>query len=107
MAYKRNIFTVDAIIVDSNGTYNSLTGYPKKFDSVSYNHDIDKALKRAEGDASEVWGAFCKRDDRQVQTVRMTDIYGRELYKKSMGTLADIEPQPEPQPEPEPEGEGT
>ena len=62
----RNIFKVDAWIIDANGTYNALSGYPKNFDSRSYEGDIDKALRRAMGDFSEVWGAFCKRDDRKM-----------------------------------------
>jgi len=68
----RNIFRVEAWIVDSNGTFNTLSGYPKNFDSNNYDGDTDKALKRAMGDFSEVFGAFCKRDDRQLQTVILT-----------------------------------
>ena len=60
----REIFIVYASIVDSNGTYNNLSGYPKTFDSRNYNHDIDKTLLRASGDFSEVYGAMAKRDDR-------------------------------------------
>lgn len=81
----RNIFTVSAYIVDANGTKNYLSGYPKDFDSRSYQDDIAKARKRAEGDFSEVWGAFCKRDDRQIQTVTLTNIHGELLDRKSMG----------------------
>ena len=106
----RNIFTVDAWIVDSNGTYNKLTGYPKNFDSNSYQGDTEKALKRATGDLSEVWGAFCKRDDRQIQTVVLTQINGQIIERKSMGNFVDPVPQEPETPtggEEEPtEGEG-
>lgn len=91
----RNIFTVSAYIVDANGTKNNLTGYPKDFDSNSYVGDVAKARKRADGDFSEAWGAMCKRDDRQIQTVTLTNIYGELLDHKSMGNF------PEPTPEPE------
>lgn len=94
----RNIFTVSAYIVDANGTKNNLSGYPKDFDSRSYNDDIAKARKRADGDFSEVWGAFCKRDDRMIQTVTLTNIFGDQLDKKTMGGFP-IEPEPEPEPE--------
>lgn len=63
---KRNIFEVYAKIIDANGAYNTLNGYPKVFDSRNYDDDIDKALKRATGEFSETFGAFCKRDDRQL-----------------------------------------
>ena len=83
----RNIFIVDARIVDSNGAYHDLDGYPKKFDSASYNNSVDIAKKRADGDASETWGAMCKRDDRMIQTVSVSTIDGMVLsgYPKSMG----------------------
>ena len=51
----RNIYRVDAWIIDSNGTFNVLSGYPKNFDSRTYNGDVDKTFKRAMGDFSEVF----------------------------------------------------
>ena len=50
----RQIFIVNAQIVDANGAYHILDGYPKTFDSNNYQNDVDKAQKRADGDASEV-----------------------------------------------------
>ena len=102
----RNIFTVNAWIIDANGTINTLSGYPKNFDSRSYNGDTEKALKRAQGDFSEVFGAFCKRDDRLMQTVVLYQVNGQQIDRKSLGT--ETEPAPEPvEPEeieePEPE----
>ena len=91
----RNIFTVSAYIVDANGTKNYLSGYPKDFDSNNYQNDIVKARKRADGDFSEVWGAFCKRDDRQIQTVTLTNVFGELLDRKSMGGFPEPEPEPE------------
>lgn len=81
----RNIFIVNAFIVDANGTYNVLSGYPKTFDSRNYSDDVAKARKRADGDFAEAWGAFCKRDDRMIQTVTLTNINGQLLDSKSMG----------------------
>lgn len=102
----RNIFRVEAWIVDSNGTLNILTGYPKNFDSNSYEGDTEKALKRAMGDFSEVYGAFCKRDDRLMQTVVLLQANGQEIDRKCLGTTlepAPAEPEPEEEPEVEPE----
>ena len=93
----RNIFIVDAIIVDANGTMNHLSGYPKPFDSNSYEGDIAKARKRADGDFSETWGAMCKRDDRMIQTVTLTNVFGELLDYKSMGSFPSDIPEPEPE----------
>ena len=85
----RQIFKVDAFIVDANGTFNVLSGYPKTFDRKNYQDDIGKAQRRAEGEVSEVWGAMCKRDDRQIQTVTLTDVYGFQLAKKTSGDFPE------------------
>lgn len=95
---KREIYIVQAEIVDSNGTYNALPGYPKSFDSKNYGNDTNTAYKRATGDFSEVKGAMCKRDDRQLQEariIRISDNFIIDSFKD--GALADI-PDPEPTP---------
>ena len=63
----QEIFIVNAQIVDANGSFASLSGYPKTYKSTAYNNDIEKAKQRALGDFHDVMGAFGKRDDRQVQ----------------------------------------
>lgn len=92
---QRQIFIVNAYIVDANGTFNNLSGYPKTFDSHLYGDDIDKAQRRAIGDASETFGAMCKRDDRQLQAVMVTTADGFQVEKRSIGQIADL-PDPEP-----------
>lgn len=64
----QEIFVVHAQIIDANGTFNELNGYPKAFKSTSYDNDIEKTKQRALGDWHEVMGAFGKRDDRQIQS---------------------------------------
>lgn len=93
----RQIFIVDAHIVDANGTFNYISGYPKTFDSRGYNNDIDKAQIRAIGDASEVFGAMCKVDTRQLQTVVVMTADGFIVDTRTIGKIADV---PEPTPEP-------
>ena len=88
----RNVYTVEAWVVDANGNFNYLEDYPKKFDSKSYNDNVDVAKKRAEGEFSTVWGAFCKRDDRMIQVVTMEDAFGNQLDKKSMGDFQENVP---------------
>ena len=85
----RQIFVVNATVVDANGNYNKLDGYPKNFDSRSYNDDVNKAKKRAEGDMSEVWGAMCKRDDRQMQVVTLMTADGVLIDSRVDGGFPD------------------
>ena len=91
----RQIFIVDAHIVDANGTFTYLEGYPKTFDSKNYSGDAEKAQKRAEGDMSEQWGKMCKVDTRQIQTVTLSTVDGFLIERKTMGKFqADPEPEP-------------
>lgn len=92
----REIFIVEAHIVDANGTFNYLSGYPKTFDSRNYNGDIEKTRRRAEGDMSEVWGAMCKVDTRMIQTVTLSLVDGYQIEKRSMGAFP-VEQTPEPE----------
>lgn len=90
----REIYIVTAHIVDANGTFNVLSGYPKTFDSKNYDGDIEKTRRRAEGDFSEVWGAMCKRDDRMIQTVILQTVGGVQMdYKTSGGFPDDSQPE--------------
>ena len=100
---KREIYEVYAKVVDANGAYNTLSGYPKSFDSHSYDDDIEKAEKRAYGEYYDCLGVMSKRDDRQQQIamiIRASD--GMQIEMKHIGNIADL-PDPEPEPEPEPE----
>ena len=91
---QRQIFIVTATVVDANGTFSNLPNYPKTFDSKNYDNDIDKTQRRATGDMSETFGAMCKRDDRQLQTVMVMTADGFQIEKKSIGKIADL-PDPE------------
>ena len=86
---KRQIFEVYAKVVDATGAYNTLSGYPKSFDSRSYNGDIEKTLKRATGEFSDTFGAMCKNDTRQLQTVILMSADGFVLRKETIGKIAD------------------
>ncbi len=87
----RQIFIVNAMVVDANGTLSILEGYPKSFDSKNYGGDIDKAQRRADGDASETWAEMCKVDTRQVQTVTLSTVDGAFIYRKTTGKFAETE----------------
>lgn len=93
---QRQIFIVSAATVDANGTFSNLPNYPKTFDSKNYGNDIDKAQRRAIGDMSETFGAMCKVDTRQLQTVMVMTADGFQVEKRSIGQIADL-PDPEAQ----------
>lgn len=87
---ERKIYEVYAKIVDANGAYNTLSGYPKVFDSHQYNDDINKTLKRATGEFHDTIGAMCKRDDRQLQTVLLMSADGFIIDKWTDGEIAPL-----------------
>lgn len=81
----RNIYIINAQIVDANGTYHNIDGFPQTVDSKNYQDDVEKARRRADGIFSETWGAMCKVDTRQIQSVTLEDVYGNQLDKKTAG----------------------
>ena len=87
----RQIYIVNAMIVDANGALHIMDGYPKSFDSKNYGDDEDKAYRRADGDASDTWGDMCKNDTRQIQTVTLSTVDGAFIYRKTTGKFADSE----------------
>lgn len=109
---ERQIFEVHATIVDATGARNVLSGFPKIFDSKNqqFNNDIDACLQRAEAEAHKTFGDMLLVTTRQLQTVILQTVDGRQILKLSRGALAPVEvvvPDPEPEPEEptEPEGE--
>ena len=87
----RAIFEVYAKIVDANGSYNTLSGYPKVFDSKSYGNDVEKTRQRAYGEWYECLGAMCKRDDRQVQFAMLIDANtGYQMELARFGELLEL-----------------
>jgi len=93
---QREIYEVTAKIIDANGTFNTLSGYPKTFDSRSYSNDLDKAYKRAEGEWHSAMSAMSTRDDRPLQLayiVRMSD--GVQVITGRYGDMPEL-PNPEP-----------
>lgn len=95
---RREIYEVYAKVIDANGNYNILSGYPKVFDSRHYDNDIEKTLRRAKAEYHETYGAMCKRDDRLLQMVVLMRATG-DIYEHAfLGTIPD-DPDPEPEPE--------
>lgn len=87
----RNIFIVDSYLVTGTGTFSHFQGFPKSFDSASYDGDVDTALRRATSAFADQWAAFGTVDDRQVQMVTLTDITGFQIDRKVDGQLVQEE----------------
>lgn len=87
---KRVIYEVYAKIVDANGNYNTLTNYPKAFDSRNNDNDADKTLLRATGEFHDTVGSMCKNDTRQLQTVILMAADGFVIDRWTHGAIADV-----------------
>ena len=87
---RREIYKVYAEVVDANGAQNPLSGYPKKFDSRSYNNDCDKTEIRARGELGAAYSAMSKNDDRKLQIAWVIRLKtGEILETKIIGTIPD------------------
>ena len=94
---KREIYEVSASVVDANGSYNLLSGFPKAYDSKSYGGDIEKAKRRAYAEFYDTLGAMGKRDDRQLQIASIKEVSTCiQIETKVFGAIADL-PDPEPE----------
>lgn len=103
---QREIYEVYAKIMSAGGNYTTLGGFPKLFDSMSYNNDVDLARKRAYGAYHAVLGEMYAVDTRPLQIamiLRASD--GVQEIIERVGELPPV-PDPEPEPEPDPESEG-
>lgn len=88
---ERVIYEIYAKVVDANGTYNTLSGYPKVFDSKNYGNDVEKARNRAYGEYHSTLGAMYTRDDRQLQIAML--IYantGMQIEMARIGEIAEL-----------------
>lgn len=110
----RNIFICDAsqvVISESHpeGLYSTVQGYPKTFDSRSYNAteenpngDESRALEVAQAEFYSRVSAFLSANNRAMWTVTLTRADGRQIMRESRGAFPDMTPVP-PEPEEEPE----
>ena len=91
---QRSIYEVYAKVVDANGSYNTLSGYPKVFDSKNYDNDLQKTMSRAYGEYHAVLGAMYLRDDRQLQIAMIISANtGLQIEMTRVGEMAEL---PEP-----------
>lgn len=100
----RNIFIVNATQVVTSeqnplGLLSVVSGYPKTFDSLSYNGNIELARKKANADYFTRLGIMYDdtNANRIMKTVTLVNAKGELLLHESIGDF--IEPEPEVEPE--------
>ena len=104
---QRNIFTVHATLVHSQGTYSKVSGFPKEFDSADYADEThpapignpEKALRRAKAAAYAQLSAFFAVDDHMMNNVYITQADGRTILQITEGGFPEPTPAPNPNPE--------
>ena len=83
----RRIFVLLAWVIDANGTFSVLSGYPKTFDSKNYSGDEHKAYLRAMSDFHETISSMCKSDTRKVQSIVLMDEAGNRVETFTTGSI--------------------
>ena len=114
----RNIYIVNAtqVVTSENhpeGMFSVMSGYPKNFDSRSYNAteqnpngDSDAALRAAKAEYfSRLSANYAGIASRVMATVTIETAQGRTIMAENIGAFPDMTPEPEPEPEEEPEAE--
>ena len=109
----RNIFIVNATQVvtsDSHpeGLFSVVSGYPKTYDSRSYNAteqnpngDTDAALRAAKSEYfSRLSANYAGSANRVMAIVTLEQADGRQIMRESIGTFPDMTLAPEPVEEP-------
>ena len=109
----RQIYIVDAKqVVPSaahpEGVFQNVSGYPKTFDSRSYNAtednpngDPERAFIVAKADFLAEFSALLVSDSPRVMwAITLTRADGRQMMQENWGTFPDMTPAPEPAPEP-------
>ena len=84
---KRRIYEVYAKVVDANGNYNTLSGYPKAFDSKNYGDNFTKTENRARAEFHSALAAMYVRDDRPFQEAILLSTSGDVLEIEKIGDL--------------------
>jgi len=111
----RNIFIVNAtqVVISENhpeGLFSVVSGYPKTYDSRSYNAteanpngDTDAALRAAKAEYfSRLSANYAGSANRVMSIVTLEQADGRTILRESIGAFPDMTPAPEPPVEEEP-----
>lgn len=113
----RNIFIVNAtqvVVSDSHpeGLFSVISGFPKNYDSETYEGNAEKALNAAKSEYySRLSANYAGSTTRVMATVTLSQANGQLVMRDSTGAFpviapTPVEPEPEEPTEPE-EPEGT
>ena len=110
----RNLFVVNATqIVTSEthpeGLFSVMPNFPRNFDSIDYEGDIEATLNAAKSLYHDQLGKNYgnTNPNRVMTTVTLGTAGGIQLMSECVGAFPNIAPEPEPEPEPEPTEEPT
>lgn len=102
----RNIFIVNATQVVTSeahpeGVHSVYQGYPKNFDSIDYNDNVELARIVADAEYSDRVKQFAisSASNRVKWTVTLSNTDGDVLTKRTYGAFPVLTPTPEPEPE--------
>lgn len=107
----RNIFIVNAtqIVVSENnpqGLFSVVNGYPKVYDSNTYDGNMEAALRAAKSEYyARLSANYAGSTARVMATVTLEQANGQMILRDSTGAFPVIESEPEPEPEPEVNGD--
>ena len=92
----RNIFIVNATQVVTSeshpeGMFSVVNGFPKYFDSNSYNEDIEAALRAAKSAYYERLSANYAANNRAMTTVTLEQANGQLIIRDSEGNFPTID----------------
>lgn len=102
----RTIFIVNATqLVTSDthpeGMFSVMTGFPKTFDSLNYDGNVEQTMKAAKVAYYDQLSKNYGYTNRAMTTVTLEMANGQQILKESVGAFPDMTPVPEPTPEPE------
>ena len=90
----RTIITVNATQVvtsqaNPQGIQSVVSGYPKTFDSTSYNGDVELTMKKAKADYYDRLGIMYDdtNENRIIKTVTLSNVNGELLLHESIGNF--------------------
>lgn len=90
----RTILTVNATQMNEQGTFSTVSGFPKRFDSNDYQGDLKKTNRRAKAAAHAQLAANYAVDNRPLQVVTIEAADGRQLFRECDGAIpAEEEPE--------------
>lgn len=81
------------------GLFSVMTGFPKTFDSLNYDGNVEQTMKAAKVAYYDQLSKNYSYTNRAMTTVTLEMANGQQILKESIGSFPDITPAPAPEPE--------